>query len=99
MGIVDSAPSSEKPEDLYTYTGLRTPDGAYYVGIDMPSALHPQTILAYEMNGEPLPMNHGGPLRLIIPTKFPLEPNFAGQHLRSIPSRIRVCHQWSNTRP
>lgn len=65
-----SAPSQEKPEDLYTYTSLRTPDGEYYVGIDMPSVLHPQTILAYEMNGEPLPMNQGAPLRLIIPTKY-----------------------------
>jgi DMSO/TMAO reductase YedYZ molybdopterin-dependent catalytic subunit len=25
---------------------------------------HPQTILAYEMNGEPLPIPHGAPLRL-----------------------------------
>jgi DMSO/TMAO reductase YedYZ molybdopterin-dependent catalytic subunit len=65
-----AAPSSEKPEDLYTYTSLRTANGEYYVGIDMPSALHPQTILAYEMNGEPLPMDHGAPLRLIIPTKY-----------------------------
>ncbi len=65
-----AAPTNDKPEDLYTYMGLRTPDGGYYVGIDMKSALHPQTILAYEMNGQPLPMNQGAPLRLIIPTKY-----------------------------
>jgi DMSO/TMAO reductase YedYZ molybdopterin-dependent catalytic subunit len=53
-----------------TYMGMRTPDGAYYVGIDMPSAIHPQTILAYEMNGQPLPFNQGAPLRLIIPLKY-----------------------------
>lgn len=52
------------------YAGLATPDGEYYVGIDMPSATHPQTILAYEMNGEPLPLEHGYPLRLIIPVKY-----------------------------
>jgi DMSO/TMAO reductase YedYZ molybdopterin-dependent catalytic subunit len=52
------------------YLGLRTPGGAYYVGIDMPSALHPQTILAYEMNGKPLTPGHGAPLRLIIPLKY-----------------------------
>jgi len=52
------------------YMGLQTPDGAYYVGIDMPSALHPQTILAYEMNAQPLPLNQGAPLRLIIPVKY-----------------------------
>ncbi len=52
------------------YVGLVTPDGGYYVGIDMPSALHPQTLLCYEMNGKPLPANQGYPLRLIIPVKY-----------------------------
>jgi hypothetical protein len=52
------------------YVGMMTPDEEYYVGIDMPSALHPQTILCYELNGKPLPMNQGYPLRLIIPVKY-----------------------------
>ena len=52
------------------YVGMITPDEEYYVGIDMPSVLHPQTILCYELNGEPLPMNQGFPLRLIIPVKY-----------------------------
>ena len=52
------------------YVGLVTPDKGYYVGIDMPSALHPQTLLCYEMNGKPLPINQGFPLRLIIPVKY-----------------------------
>lgn len=52
------------------YVGLQTPDDRYYVGIDMPSALHPQTLLCYEMNGAPLPVNQGFPLRLIIPVKY-----------------------------
>jgi DMSO/TMAO reductase YedYZ molybdopterin-dependent catalytic subunit len=33
-------------------------------GIDMADALHPQTLLAYGMNGEDLPAGHGAPLRL-----------------------------------
>jgi DMSO/TMAO reductase YedYZ molybdopterin-dependent catalytic subunit len=57
-------------ETKLDYVGLETPDKEYYVGLDMPSALHPQTILAYEMNGKPLPLNHGYPLRLIIPVKY-----------------------------
>jgi DMSO/TMAO reductase YedYZ molybdopterin-dependent catalytic subunit len=57
-------------ETLKNYVGLVTPDGDYYVGIDMPSAMHPQTILCYEMNGAPLPLNQGYPLRLIIPVKY-----------------------------
>jgi DMSO/TMAO reductase YedYZ molybdopterin-dependent catalytic subunit len=52
------------------YTGLVTPDKKYFVGIDMKSALHPQTILCYEMNKAPLPLTQGYPLRLIIPVKY-----------------------------
>lgn len=59
-----------QPETKLAYVGIMTPDKGYYVGIDMPSALHPQTILAYEMNGRPLPAQHGKPLRLIIPVKY-----------------------------
>jgi hypothetical protein len=57
-------------EAALDYVGLSTPDDRYYVGIDTPSALHPQTLLAYEMNGQPVPMRHGAPLRLIIPVKY-----------------------------
>lgn len=35
-------------------------------GIDMIDALHPQTILAYGMNGRDLPIGHGAPLRLRV---------------------------------
>lgn len=52
------------------YLGLTTPDKEYYVGIDMASAMHPQTILCYELNGKPLPCREGYPLRLIIPVKY-----------------------------
>ncbi len=57
-------------ESMKKYIGLSTPDNGYYVGIDMPSALHPQTILCYEMNGKALPKIQGYPLRLIIPVKY-----------------------------
>jgi DMSO/TMAO reductase YedYZ molybdopterin-dependent catalytic subunit len=56
--------------DLYRYVGLATPDGQYYVSIDMESMLHPQTLLAYEENGLPLAPEHGAPLRLVIPVKY-----------------------------
>lgn len=52
------------------YVGMETPDGRYYVGLDTPSAMHPQTLLAYEVNDKPLPLVHGAPLRLIIPVKY-----------------------------
>ncbi|MEO7462305.1 MAG: molybdopterin-dependent oxidoreductase [Ferruginibacter sp.] len=52
------------------YVSLVTPDKKYYVGIDMPSIMHPQTLLCYEMNDAPLPLNQGYPLRLMIPVKY-----------------------------
>jgi DMSO/TMAO reductase YedYZ molybdopterin-dependent catalytic subunit len=39
-------------------------------GIDMLDALHPQTILAYGMNGRDLPLGHGAPLRLRVETQL-----------------------------
>jgi DMSO/TMAO reductase YedYZ molybdopterin-dependent catalytic subunit len=45
-------------------------DAGYANGWDLASALHPQTILAYGMNDNPLPPAHGAPLRLYSPTKL-----------------------------
>lgn len=56
--------------DLPPYVGMETPDGGYYVGLDIQSMLHPQTLLAYEMNGRPLTQEHGAPLRLVTPVKY-----------------------------
>jgi len=41
----------------------------YYESLDMATALHPQTLLCYEMYDQPLTREHGAPLRLSIPTK------------------------------
>jgi DMSO/TMAO reductase YedYZ molybdopterin-dependent catalytic subunit len=38
--------------------------GQYYETIDLIDAMHPQTILAYEMNDRPLDIAHGAPLRV-----------------------------------
>ncbi len=41
----------------------------YYESLDMATALHPQTLLCWEMYERPLTREHGAPLRLNIPTK------------------------------
>ena len=68
----DGSPSDpvHHPERLVRYVALETPGRGYYVGLDMASALHPQTLLAYEINRQPLTNAHGAPLRLAIPLKY-----------------------------
>ena len=41
-------------------------DAQYYESIDLIDALHPQTIVAHSLNGEPLPVKNGAPLRMRI---------------------------------
>ena len=43
------------------------PEVAYERSLPVAKAMHPDTLLAYEMNGEALPVNHGHPLRLVVP--------------------------------
>ncbi|MEO6329108.1 MAG: molybdopterin-dependent oxidoreductase [Ginsengibacter sp.] len=57
-------------ESKLKYAGFTTPNKEYYVGVEMPGAMHPQTLLAYEVNDRLLPPRHGHPLRLIIPVKY-----------------------------
>ncbi len=45
--------------------GVQSP-GQYYESIDLVDAIHPQTIIAYDMNGSPLDVAHGAPLRLRV---------------------------------
>ena len=52
------------------YVEFRSFDNGYWSSWDLPSAFHPQTILAYEMDGQPLPPGHGAPLRLYSAVKL-----------------------------
>ena len=45
----------------------------YYVSIDLPTAEHPQTLLATHKDRRPLPLAHGAPLRLVAPMKLGLK--------------------------
>jgi DMSO/TMAO reductase YedYZ molybdopterin-dependent catalytic subunit len=45
-------------------------DSNWWESIDMADALHPQTFLAYGMNGDELPVGNGGPLRMRLPRQL-----------------------------
>lgn len=45
----------------------------YYASLDLPTARHPQTLLATHLNGKPLTVEHGAPLRLVVPMKLGLK--------------------------
>jgi DMSO/TMAO reductase YedYZ molybdopterin-dependent catalytic subunit len=51
------------------YVGFKCAD-RYYGSLDMPSALHPQTILSLDFTGKPLPEELGFPMRVRVPTKL-----------------------------
>jgi DMSO/TMAO reductase YedYZ molybdopterin-dependent catalytic subunit len=45
----------------------------YFVSVDLATARHPQTLLATHHNGQPLTVEHGAPLRLLVPVKLGLK--------------------------
>jgi DMSO/TMAO reductase YedYZ molybdopterin-dependent catalytic subunit len=69
-GLATRSGRRQDPKNLLRYAALETPDREYYVGLDIQSTLHPQTLLCYETDGEPLTLEHGAPLRLVIPVKY-----------------------------
>jgi DMSO/TMAO reductase YedYZ molybdopterin-dependent catalytic subunit len=57
-----------RPEARYVVYFSIDPD--WWDSIDMADALHPQTFLAYGMNGEELPVGNGGPVRMRLPRQL-----------------------------
>ncbi|MEO9191546.1 MAG: molybdopterin-dependent oxidoreductase [Acetobacteraceae bacterium] len=51
------------------YVGFACADG-YYEGMDMATALHPQTIMAFKLSDQVLPTEYGYPFKMLVPTKL-----------------------------
>ncbi|HET6239125.1 MAG TPA: molybdopterin-dependent oxidoreductase [Acetobacteraceae bacterium] len=51
------------------YVGFECADG-YYESMDMATALHPQTIMAFKLSDEVLPRKYGYPFKIRVPTKL-----------------------------
>jgi DMSO/TMAO reductase YedYZ molybdopterin-dependent catalytic subunit len=66
-------------------------DGQYYESIDLIDAFHPQTILAYDMNGATLTEPHGAPLRLRV------ERQLGYKHAKYV-MRIEAVSSFANMR-
>lgn len=66
--------------NFYAYDG-------YMHSIDMLDALHPQTILAYGMNGQELPIQHGAPVRVRVENQI-------GYKSVKFPQRIVVTDEF-----
>jgi DMSO/TMAO reductase YedYZ molybdopterin-dependent catalytic subunit len=58
-----------QPRANVGYVYFKSADG-YYESWDLASSLHPQTLLAYQKNGQPLQIDNGAPLRLASPIKL-----------------------------
>jgi DMSO/TMAO reductase YedYZ molybdopterin-dependent catalytic subunit len=66
------------------------PDSSrYYESIDLIDAVHPQTILAYHMNGYPLTVPHGAPLRLRLERQL-------GYKMAKYIMRIELVHSFAD---
>ncbi len=49
------------------YFAFHSADGLYFEGLPREMARDPRVLLAFGLNGEPLPLQYGGPLRLLVP--------------------------------
>lgn len=58
-----------QPKSSARYVYFKSADG-YYESWDLASSMHPQTLMAYQKNGQPLSADNGAPLRLASPIKL-----------------------------
>ena len=59
-------------ESSVNLDALGDPD-PYFMSLDLATARHPQTLLATHFSGQPLTVDHGAPLRLLVPVKLGLK--------------------------
>jgi DMSO/TMAO reductase YedYZ molybdopterin-dependent catalytic subunit len=72
--LIDAILESDRKARVQSSVNLDasgSPD-PYFVSIDLAAARHPQTLLATHLNGQPLTVEHGAPLRLKVPVKLGL---------------------------
>lgn len=64
VDLLDFLKIETHPEGYYS---IFSRDGVYFETLSRDEARDPRVLLAYGLNGAPLPEAHGGPLRLVVP--------------------------------
>jgi DMSO/TMAO reductase YedYZ molybdopterin-dependent catalytic subunit len=64
-GLLEEAELHPEVEEMF----IEADDG-FYESVGMADIMDPRTLLVYEMNDEPLPIEHGFPLRIYIPNRY-----------------------------
>jgi DMSO/TMAO reductase YedYZ molybdopterin-dependent catalytic subunit len=72
QGLQISQAKWAEVESSVNLDGSGNPD-PYLMSIDLATARHPQTLLATHFNGQPLTVEHGAPLCLLVPVKLGLK--------------------------
>jgi DMSO/TMAO reductase YedYZ molybdopterin-dependent catalytic subunit len=68
--IIEHCKPLSKAKYVVFYSYQYMNNAQYYEVLDLEIVKHPQTILAYEMNGKKLDIGHGAPLRLRVETQL-----------------------------
>ena len=68
----------------------------YYESWDIASALHPQTLMAYQKNGQPLSIDNGAPLRLASPLKLGYKQSKWVMHIRLLDHLLPRRGYWED---
>ncbi len=64
VDLLDFLKVDTHPEGYFAFYSR---DGVFFEGLSRDEARDPRVLIAYKLNGEPLPEAHGGPVRLVVP--------------------------------
>jgi DMSO/TMAO reductase YedYZ molybdopterin-dependent catalytic subunit len=80
-------------QDFAHYGRLVGSDG-YFIDEDIKTLMHPQVVLAWQLNDAPIPPQHGAPLRLIIPFRYGARSLKAIQEIRFTATTFTPPKPW-----
>lgn len=87
--------SLAQPNANVGYVYFKSADG-YYESWDIASAIHPQTLLVYEKNGQPLSVENGAPLRLASPIKLGYKQSKWVTHISLLTRKPKSLGYWED---